>query len=256
VTWNGERRTDGSRLFENRHGIKIVITQEGSLGKFTTVNAMVFLGGAVAIFAVASIFVDNIVIRFFVSKRVKEILELASKSTFPVRADLDRYVKTCEAHMGAYEAPTSFWEVEKEWHDQGEKDGRIKPRPDFKQTGAVELQELLNRERLQREQTGDDTKGATELQIGGALAFARTISQNGPPNAPELHRNMSSAAKAHWKLAKDGIYAQVRANQKPGLGRVATALAGRAGRQNASLEPQPDGGVVMHPAKREYVPLD
>jgi len=73
------------------------------------------------------------------------------------------------------------------------------------------------------------------LNAMGALAFARTISQ--PGNSPELHRAMSTEARANWKLAKDGVYAQVRAQSKPKVERVRSALQGRKGRA-ATGEPQ------------------
>jgi len=224
VTWNGNGATNGSRLFENRHGIKIYIQQEGQLGKINVVQLMLFFGSAAAFFGFAAFFVDQIVIRFFVSARTKELLDLASNTNIPTRSELEAYVKSVEKEMGGeYEPPTTFWEVEKEWIEQAETEGKHKPRPNFAKTGVIEMQQMLAREKEERGAEG--VKSNKELQLNGALAFARSIS--GVPQ-PELHRAMSTEARMHWRQAKDGVYAQVRATNKPSIARVRSALAGRS----------------------------
>jgi len=205
---------NGTRYFENRHGIKIVITQEGQLGKFTLVNFMFFMGGAVATLALASIVVDNLVVRFFIPGKVKEIIDLASATTVPVRDDLNQYLKAVEREMGTYEAPVTFWEVEREWLDHQEQQGKLTPRPNFKKTAALQLQKLVESAREDRmEKGGGDQKTDTELVGEGALAFARSVSGTEPPPGPDLTRTMSSMVRERWKIAKEGVWKQVGEEQ-------------------------------------------
>jgi hypothetical protein len=232
VIWNGNGATNGSRLFENRHGVKIYIQQEGALGAVSVVQLMLFFGSAAAFFGIASVLVDLVVIRFFVSKRTQELLDLASNTMIPTRRDLDTYVKNVEKEMGGeYEPPATFWEVEKEWIEQAEASGKHKARPTFKKEGAVELQKMLKKEQTERDAAGTEDKTDKELHLVGALAFARTISQ---PGQPELHRAMSTEARVNWKKAKEGVYAQVRAANKPQVERVRSALKGRKHGEKAS----------------------
>jgi len=193
------------RLFENRHGIKLVITQEGSLGAFTLVNLMFFFGGAVATLALASLIVDNVVLRFFIPEQVRQILDLASATTIPVRADLNLYMKAVAENMdGGYEAPVTFWEVEKEWIEQDEGRGTRKKRPDFLKTGMIELQAIVDHAKLERGTSEEKTD--KELKAAGALAFARSISN--PDMTPERAR-----ARERWKRAKVHVLGQVRAQR-------------------------------------------
>lgn len=200
-----------NRLFENRHGIKLVISQEGALAAFDLVNFMIFIVSAVGTLAVASIVVDNVVLRFFIPKRVQQILELASATTVPVRSDLNHYIKAVEENLGGeYQAPETFWEVEKEWIDHQEVLGKSPKRPNFKKTGAIELEKILSSHRLGR--SPSEKKTGEELRAEGALAFARSIS--GPGDTKSKATSSTSArsqiARARWKLAKDGVLKEVR----------------------------------------------
>jgi len=230
-----------TRLFENRHGIKIVITQEGELGAFNSVNFMFFIGGAVATLAIASIIVDNIVLRFFIPEEVREIIELASATVVPCRSDLSSYMKAVETHLGgSYAAPVTFWEVEKELLEQQETMGKKAKRPEFKKTAELELQKLVDSARVERMASGAEEKTDTELVAAGALAFARSVSQD-PAQEPELHRSMSSVVRERWKLAKTTVYAQVKeqlAREKAGT-ELSTATTSFLHTTNASTTPPP-----------------
>jgi len=221
-----------TRLFENRHGIKVVVTHEGQLAAFTLVNLMFFIGGAVATLTLASLVVDNIVIRFFLPVKVKQILELASQTEVPVREDLDAYFKAVEENLGGtYEPPVTFWEVEKEWLDREEAAGKRSKRPDFTKTAVNSLEKLVDQEA--RKRGISDSKSDVELAAVGALAFARSISQpgSGPQSTnltPTLAYSHSTSKGSHpgdlpesrrlarerWKRAKAGVLAQVRSRRR------------------------------------------
>jgi len=145
VTWNGLGATNNSRLFENRHGVKIYIEQEGQLGSVSIVQLMLFFGSAAAFFGIAALLVDNIVIRFFVSKRTQELLDLAGNTTMPTRAELDSYVKSWRKKWASTNHPRRSGKSRKSGLSKPKWKARRKPAPTSRRRA------LLNSRRFSRE---------------------------------------------------------------------------------------------------------
>jgi hypothetical protein len=61
---------DGSISYYDRHGIRIVFAQTGSIGKFNFISLLLNLVAALALFRVATLVVDGIMVYFLPQKKL------------------------------------------------------------------------------------------------------------------------------------------------------------------------------------------
>jgi hypothetical protein len=199
-------------LFENRHGVRIVVTQDGQLGNFTLVNFMFFAASAAATFALASFVVDTFVFRWLIGKKTRAILDRAANTTTPVRSEIEGYIHAVEEETRKqYEAPASFWELEKQLVEYEAATGtKVTIHPTFRKNGAQNLQTQLVSEKSKEHQNEEKV-----AKLETALSFANTLlPTEDPPISRQRSEDRRERARQHWAIARAGVRKELRQRRK------------------------------------------